>query len=377
MSTRDIIQAAAGVPTGPNLALYAWGRNSDGRLGDGTDVNRSSPIQIGALTDWEQLAGGGTSLAIKNDGTLWIWGDGDGMADNTTVSKSSPIQVGALTNWSKISVGSSNCYAITTGNVLYAWGGANSFGDLGQNNTARRSSPTQIGSADWASVSGGNSYALAVKTNGTLWAWGGSFTPRGALGDNTTINRSSPVQIGALSDWAQVSAGANTSCAIKTNGTLWVWGDDAAGGLGLNSLNVHRSSPVQVGALSDWAQVSSTRFTGGSPWAMAIKTNGTLWGWGFNGSGNLGISSTTNRSSPVQVGALSNWAQVSTSGEFAIAIKTDGTIWFWGRADDGQSGLPTGGVPNFFRSSPVQIGALNTWTTCATGSQCVLALLEE
>jgi alpha-tubulin suppressor-like RCC1 family protein len=199
---------------------------------------------------------------------------------------------------------------------------------------------------------------VARKTNGTIWSWGAAGIGRdgrleaGQLGQGTLINRSSPVQIGALSDWAQISTGARYCLVRKTDGTLWGWGRDFAGNLGQNTQNTARSSPVKIGALSDWAQASAGQIT-----SVAVKTNGTLWAWGLNNNGQVGDGTTINRSSPVQIGALSDWAQVSSGFDCGVAVKTNGTLWTWGYGVAGQLGGGT--VIN--KSSPVQIGALTGW----------------
>jgi alpha-tubulin suppressor-like RCC1 family protein len=222
---------------------------------------------------------------------------------------------------------------------------------LGDGTIVDKSSPVQIGAlSDWSQVSAGSNHSLATKTNGTLWAWG--LNGSGQLGDGPNfVNKSSPIQIGALSDWSQVSGGGNHSLAIKTNGTLWAWGAATSGQLG-DGTTVSKSSPVQIGALSDWSQVS-----GGGSHSLAIKTNGTLWAWGRGNEGQLGDGTTVSKSSPIQIGALSDWSQVRGAGNASLAIKTDGTLWAWGLGASGQLG--DGTIVN--KSSPVQIGALTNW----------------
>jgi alpha-tubulin suppressor-like RCC1 family protein len=166
-------------------------------------------------------------------------------------------------------------------------------------------------------VTAGNNQTAVIKTDGSLWAWGTNNI--GQVGDNTVINRSSPVQIGALTNWYQVSAGEQLTASVKTDGTSWAWGSNSVGQLGQGNV-IYRSSPVQVGALTNWAQISA-----GSSFVASVKTDGSLWTWGLNGNGQLGqnIAPTVNRSSPVQVGALTNWAQVSAGDRHASSVKTD------------------------------------------------------
>jgi hypothetical protein len=146
---------------------------------------------------------------------------------------------------------------------------------------------------------------LAIKTNGTLWSWGGNFY--GALGQEDTINRSSPVQIGSLTTWASLMRPQSTMnvIAVQTNGTLWTWGKNNAGQLGLGDV-IDRSSPVQIGTLTTWTAASV-----GGNLAGAIKSPGALWTFGLGTYGNLGQNNTTTRSSPVQVGTATNWKTIS------------------------------------------------------------------
>ena len=159
---------------------------------------------------------------------------------------------------------------------------------------------------------------MAIKTTGTLWAWGNNGVANLGLGD--TVNRSSPVQIGTDTNWSKVSAGGSHSLAIKTTGTLWAWGTNSLQQLGLidNQTGTARSSPVQIGTDTDWSSISA-----GYNHSSAIKTNGTLWVWGDNRRGQLGIPFRTNTSSPVQIGSNTNWSKVSaiyTTNTHAISI---------------------------------------------------------
>lgn len=353
------------IPGGSQFALYSWGLATNGVLGQNSAVNLSSPVQVGALTNWALISATKYfCAAIKTDGTLWTWGAGNYLGQNSTVSKSSPVQVGALTDWSVVSTGSLHCLALKTNGTIWSWGDASS-GQLGQGALVALSSPVQIGAlSTWASVSAGRRSSLAINTSGALWSWGGNLY--GELGLNTTANTSSPVQVGALTNWLSANGGGLNNCAaIKTDGTLWTWGKGTHGQLGLTSV-VNVSSPTQVGALSNWQSISPK----GAYFCLAVKTDGTLWSWGYNGNGQLGQNNTTYQSSPVQVGALTNWRSASGGSGFCAAIKTDGTLWSWGFGFQGPLGL--GDTVN--RSSPVQVGALTTWTivsAASVGSFCL------
>ena len=299
--------------------LWTWGSGSSGRLGHNNNINQSSPVQVGALTTWVTAScSTGSTFAIKTDGTLWSWGQGNQgiLGSNSTTDKSSPVQVGSLTNWSKVSASSqsNSCAAIKTDGTLWTWG-YNTFGQLGQGTApTSKSSPVQVGAlTNWSQVSTCFVHMVAVNTSGQLFTWGYGF--KGQLGNNSTTDRSSPVQVGALTTWSKVAAGYTACAAIKTDGTLWTWGGNNNGQLGTGNPNNNQSSPVQVGALTTWSQVSSASYS-----CAAIKTDGTLWSWGINTNGRLGLNDTVTKSSPVQVGALTDWSQVSAGGTFAIGI---------------------------------------------------------
>lgn len=353
--------------------LYSWGSNTGGIVGDGTVVSRSSPVQIGSLTNWRQVSPGLTATAsTKLDGTLWSWGANSlgQLGQNNVIYRSSPVQVGALTNWTQVSSGATSMGAVKTDGTLWTWG-FNSSGQLGDGTVERRSSPVQIGAlTNWSQVSVGSNFTAAVKTDSTLWVWGSSY--RGQLAQNSGVYRSSPIQVGALSNWARVATngGADRVAAIKTDGTLWTWGQNSSGSIGDNvapTTIASRSSPVQVGALTNWSIVA----TGGQSMA-AIKTDGTMWTWGRGDFGSIGDNAAISRSSPVQVGALTDWSSVcvaSTIGSVA-ATKTNGTLWAWGYNVQGQLGQNN--VIN--RSSPVQIGSLTAWVTASSSGPSMAAL---
>lgn len=329
----------------PGRKLWTWGDNSYGQLGLGDRVARSTPTQVG-LSEWSVIAVGDVNtFAIKSDSTLWSWGNNSlgQLGTNDRTHRSSPVQI-IGSDWSNV-LSYSHSVAVKTDGTLWTWG-HNNAGQLGSGDRTHRSVPVQVGSlTDWSTaIAVGESYTLAVKSNGTLWAWGGNsewvmaILAMGMLGTNDTLSRSSPVQIGSLTNWSKVAAGHHTSYAIKSDGTLWAWGYNVYGELGLDGSNVHVSSPTQIGSLTDWRSVTSRATYNG---AVAIKTDGTLWKWGTGGSA----------SSPTQVGSLTNWALINGTDQ-CLAIKANGTLWDVGLSN----------------SSPIQVGSLTTWVNVATRS---------
>jgi alpha-tubulin suppressor-like RCC1 family protein len=243
---------------------------------------------------------------------------------------------------------------IKTNGQLWAWGFNQYFGQLGLGDTVNRSSPVQVGvSTDWANISGGRYGTLGVKTGGTLFGAGYGLALGGAGG--TTFS-----QVGALTNWSKSQILYGHSIHVKTDNTLWTMGFNTFGELGNNTV-AGNASPIQIGG-AVWA----TPIIGGTIYSFSacIRTDGTLWTWGRNNQGQLGLGDTTNRSSPVQVGALTDWLKIAGSETLMICTKTDGTLWAWGQNNQGQLGL--GDTTN--RSSPVQVGALTNWVNPAVGS---------
>ncbi|MGI6595500.1 MAG: RCC1 domain-containing protein [Candidatus Ratteibacteria bacterium] len=281
-------------------------------------------------------------MALKEDGTLWAWGYnlhgqlGLGNTDNTDT----PTQVGAATDWLDISAGSLHTIALKEDGTLWAWG-YNYYGQLGLNDSGsgtERTIPTQVGTAtNWYAISAGSSHTIALKEDGTLWAWG--FNHYGQLGlddSGSGTDRATPTQVGTDTDWLAISAGDNHTIALKEDGTLWAWGHNSSGQLGLDD-TTKRVTPTQVGTDTNWLAIS-----GGSTHTIALKEDGTLWAWGGNYYGQLGLGDSdtgTDRTIPTQVGTATNWYAISAGDDHTIALKEYGTLWAWGNNSNGQLGL--------------------------------------
>jgi len=361
--------------------LMTCGFNTYGGLGDNTVVKKSSPVQTIAYgANWKQISCGyDFSAGIKTDGTLWTWGSNSEngrtfvtgqIGDNTTTDKPSPVQTIAFgTNWKQVACGWMTTAAVKQDGTLWCWGYAGTA-NLGDNTTTSKSSPVQTIAfgTNWKQVATGRFHTAAIKTDGTLWNWGNNGN--GQLGDNTTVSKSSPVQtITFGTNWMQVSVGYHYTTAIKADGTLWTWGWNANANFGDNTL-VSKSSPVQtITGGTNWKQVS-----GGRGHTAAIKTDGTLWCWGYNGFGALGDNTNTNRSSPVQtITYATNWKSVACGEYHTAAIKTDGTLWAWGRNESGQ----LGGNTTTDRTSPVQtILYGQNWKNVSCGRSTTFAIKD-
>ena len=264
------------------------------------------------------------------------------------------------------------------------WGaGRNSYGELGNNSPSNiTSSPIQTvaGGISWLQVSsscgdddtGSVSHTAAIKTDGTLWIWGAN--DNGQIGKNvlTPVAYSSPIQtVASGTNWKQVACGYNHTAAIKTNGELWSWGANGYYQLGINYATT--STPVQTSvAGTNWRQVAC-----GSSFSAAVKTDGTLWTWGYGVYGQLGNNSTTTSSTPVQTALTgTNWKQVACGDYHAAAIKTDGTLWSWGGNSSGQLGNNTYS-PSVVASTPVQTIAGGTnWKSVSCGGNHTTAIRD-
>jgi alpha-tubulin suppressor-like RCC1 family protein len=361
--------------------LWTWGNGNSGRLGTNDATNRSTPVTTFAGgTNWKQVSSGDFhTAAIKTDGTLWVWGaGGDGRLGNavTTGNISTPVTTFAGgTNWKQVSSGESHTAAIKTDGTLWTWG-RGTFGRLGTDDTTQRSTPvtTFAGGTNWKQVSASNIHTTAIKTDGTLWVWGAGGD--GRLGNAVTTGIiSTPVTTFAGgTDWKQVSAGDIHTAAIKTDGTLWTWGFGTSGRLGTNDLT-NRSTPVTTFAGgTDWKQVSS-----GSSHTAALQDDGVnkeLYVFGNNDNGQLGENLSSDDFVPNQTfQQTTNWKQVSGGGSHTTAIKTDGTLWTWGGNSRGELG---NAKTAFTTSTPVTTFAGGTnWKQVSSGESHTAAIKTD
>ncbi len=298
------------------------GGNYAGGLGDGSTTDRLTPVRVSGLTGVVAVAAdsggvvccGANSLAVKSDGSVWAWGgniEGQ-LGDGTSIDRYSPVQVSGLT-------------------------GA-------------------------VAVAGGCYFSLALKSDGTVWGWGanwdgqtGTTTPPSEQGAKVLVL--SPAQVSGLTDVIAISAGSEWGMALKVDGTVWAWGKNRKGQLG-DGTSIDRYSPVQVKELSDpTGYLSGVLGISGGDGAhsLAVKSDGTVWAWGSNPDGGLGDGSTTARLTPVRVSGLTGVVAVEAGSDYSLALKSDGTVWAWGGNRRGQLGDGT----TLSRLTPAQISGLS------------------
>jgi alpha-tubulin suppressor-like RCC1 family protein len=394
----DVIVDLAGyfappaTPCASNCVL-TWGNNQFGRVGNGTTGGDSpSPAQVPGLSGVSAIASGfANTYALDPNGTVFAWGRnelqelGNGHANGDLPV---PAPVVGLPKITEIAAGSSGGYAVDTAHHVWAWG-YNGLGELGNGTTSVSAVPVQVLlSGPVTTVVGAGDAAYALLADGTVWAWGwnqygglgnGTFGPGCATNPSTCIVRT-PIQVPGLTNVVALYGGQNNGFAVKSDGTVWAWGWNAEGELGVGTVggvscynNVSGSNcaslvPIQVTALAGVTKIVSGQ-TG-----FAVKSDGTVLAWGDNGFeliGNgtfpAGTCSTAPPAqncfypTPVAVPGLSSVTDI-TGGIFsAAAVKSDGTLWAWG-------------LLGFGPTVPTQVAGLSTVTKVATGWYHMAAL---
>jgi alpha-tubulin suppressor-like RCC1 family protein len=251
-----------------------------------------------------------------------------------------PTRVGSAA-WRVIGAGTEFSAGIRRDGSLWTWG-SNFLGELGIGSSdANRWVPTRVGNEnDWKTIAVGYDWVLALKNDGSLWAWGGNDGGQLGIGSSDSppdnehpgVPHPTPIRIGSDTDWSAVYAGGSGSFALKRDGSLWAWGGNGDGQLGVGDTLDHWV-PTRVGTATDWRTLAD-----GSGYCQALKRNGSLWAWGENDSGQLGLGDTASRHRPTRVGHSTQWLRIA-AGHASLAVKRDGTVWSWGDNFTGQLGL--------------------------------------
>jgi alpha-tubulin suppressor-like RCC1 family protein len=313
--------------------VMAWGRNTDGQLGDGTNSDSNIPVQVANLTDVIRVSAGKChSVALKDNGTVWCFGNNESgqLGNGGTASSNVPVQVSGLTGITSIAGGDDHTLALKDDGTVWTWGG-NQWGQLGDGTNINSSTPVQVsGLTNAIAVASGSLFSLAILNDGTVMAWGANFN--GQLGNGTLFSNNIPVLVYELSDVIAINAGNAHSVALKNDGTVWTWGYNYLGQLG-NGNNSDSKIPVQTTGLSGITTISA-----GNASTYAVKYDGTAWAWGWNSNGQLGNGTITNSNLPVQVPGLTNMIAMASGAFHCLSINQEGELFTWGANDYGQLG---------------------------------------
>jgi alpha-tubulin suppressor-like RCC1 family protein len=320
--------------------VWAWGSINAGQLGNTDTISKLTPVSVrGEIKTFCQISMGNChAAAIDKNGRLWSWGNNISgqLGNNDLRIKLTPVSVvGTVKTFCKISIGNNHTVAIDKNGRLWSWG-TNDSGQLGTNSTTSQRTPVSVlgNIKTFCEIQVITNFSSALDKNGRVWSWGINFA--GQIGDNSTTSKSTPVAIlGSTKTFCKISAGLNYSMAIDKNGRAWGWGINSEGQLGDNSVT-SRLTPVSVlGATKTFCKIAA----GGSH-TVAIDKNGRLWSWGLNGSGQLGINSTTSQRTPVSVlGNIKTFCEIAAGDCHTLAIDKYGRLWSWGMNSVGQLGI--------------------------------------
>jgi len=324
----------------PDGSVRCWGENGFGQLGDGTTVDRLTPVPVSGLNNAIGVAAGFFhACAVVADGTVRCWG-GNGfgqLGDGTTTERHAPVPVNGLSGVVEISTGGSHTCALRIDGTVRCWGRNANGGQLGDGTTTNRLTPVPVvGLSDVVSLSGGGNHTCAVRADGTAWCWGRNVN--GQLGIGTTTGQTTPQQVGGIINGVAITAGLEQTCALGADGIVQCWGDNVSGQVG-DGTRTDRTLPVVVQGIG----TNAVAVTTAQAHSCAVLADGTARCWGGNNFGQLGDGTTTQRTTSVQVANLTNAVAITGGGSapHTCALRADGSARCWGANSSGQLGNNT------------------------------------
>lgn len=347
-----------------------------------------SVLELEAVEGAETTADSGTP---PTPGTAWAWGYSiDGvLGEGVTYgdNRSSPISVVGDHSFTQVDSGEGHQLCLKDDGTAWAWGG-NWEGCLGNleadqhafkgpdSPVSGRSSPISVfGDHSFIQTQCGGETSFGLKANGTLWAWGRNA--EGALGVGDFSPRSSPVSVTGDHSFVEVSAGTAHTLARKADGSVWAWGKNETGSLGIDNIE-WKSSPISVLGDHSFTKIvaADALFLPSDTGSAAMKEDGTIWAWGANGSGQCGFGvDSDNKSSPVSVVGDHSFVEMTRGDNHMVALKEDGTAWSWGDADEGRLGHPD--VIFNDKSSPISVAGDHSFIQVKAGWGHTLALKAD
>jgi len=326
--------------------VWSWGANFNGLLGDGTTVAKSSPVLVPKVMGMKRIikveTGENFTLALDESGCLWGWGSNNYnvLSSTNTTRFLAPIKLGFKTPISDFSCGYGHVIATDREGKIWVWG-SNYYGQLGLGHTNTVLAPTELsrpsGMSEVIDVEASTYSCYAVDSTGKVWSWGSNSN--GRLGDGTITSRSTPVAVSLTTGMPTIRSISSTDghvLALGADGTLWAWGYNGYGQLGNGNTS---SSYVPVFVSSGFSL--GTKIAAGSNHSMLISQTGQVWSWGRNSYGQLGNGTTTNSYTPVLSSAVTDWnslIMISAGKSHSLALKSDGSLWSWGYNYYGQLG---------------------------------------
>ena len=368
--------------------LRSWGSNYAGQLGVGTTSGQSSypgPVVL------DNIANTDGPLAARGDGTVWAWGNNRSAQlgrPTSTVTSGTPARVSGVLGATAVGSGVSTNYALRSDRTVWAWGD-DSVGQLGRGRRGPTANPTPTrvpGLTDVTAIAAGSFSALALRADGTVWAWGWLASTSGVPCAWPSDCVFAPIRVRGLSGVTAIASGSLTAYALRSDGTVWSWGHNLSGELGNGSTAESSVVPVRVTGLTNIRQLAA-----GYQAAFALRSDGTVWAWGNNQGGALGNGTycdTCLSRVPVQVSGMTNAKSIAAGGygtigwyastyNTAYALRTDGTVWSWGDNESGQLG--TGGscssLTHCPRTVPAQIQGLSNITLIAASDMTGYAVV--